>query len=333
MDNIYLIDSKVYKLYKKTIFKRKLLNIYLIDANENSKTLEQVTLIYSKLIRSKMKKKSLIIAMGGGIVQDIAGFVASTYYRGLDWIYVPTTLLAQADSCIGSKTSINFNNSKNLIGTFYPPSVVYINSNFINTLSDKDRDSGLGEIIKIQLTNINISKLLTLVDKIDKIKNKINNKDLLKIVISSLLIKKTFIEKDEFDKGIRNLLNYGHTVGHGIESTSNFQVSHGTAILIGIIIANIISVKRNILSKSVFNQINNKLLFPNIDSKYIMKHYFTTSNLFDKVKFDKKRTNDNLSFVIPNSALKLCKVDDVSKDELIYALNFFNEAILPLILI
>ncbi len=207
-------------------------NMIVIDATENNKKYENIAWIIETLVSKRLRRDSRLVVIGGGVTQDIGCWIASTYMRGIEWVFVPTTLLAQADSCIGSKSSINFGNHKNLLGTFYPPSQVVINRNFLSTLSQHDVRSGMAEIVKLMII-ANYSP-----DLIEK-----NLQDLDNALHDALMIKRRYIELDEFDTGVRNLLNYGHCFGHAIETATNYAIPHGIAVALGMDIANLYSDK------------------------------------------------------------------------------------------
>jgi len=251
-----IVDSKVYGLYHSLFENFNSENILQIDANEFSKNFDKIGKYISFLIERGLKRGNEIAAIGGGIIQDISGFVCSILYRGIIWDYYPTTLLAQCDSCIGGKTSINFLNCKNLIGNFNPPRKITISPEFLNTLQRDEIQSGIGEIIKVFF----IDKRQTISQKalMYAIENSIVSKNLIK---NSLNIKRRIIEVDEFDKGLRNIMNYGHTFGHAIESITNYRVPHGIAVGIGIAIANQLSEK--------INQFNLHKQFSDITKAYL----------------------------------------------------------------
>ena len=205
-------------------------NMIVVEATENNKKYENIAWIIETLVSKRLRRDSRLVVIGGGVTQDIGCWIASTYMRGIEWTFVPTTLLAQADSCIGSKSSINFGNHKNLLGTFYPPSLVVINRNFLSTLSQHDVRSGMAEIVKLMII-ANYSPEL-----IEK-----NLQDLDNALHDALMIKRRYIELDEFDTGIRNLLNYGHCFGHAIETATNYAIPHGIAVALGMDIANLYS--------------------------------------------------------------------------------------------
>lgn len=325
----YIIDANVWELYKDSCLQYlKKPEVIILPISEEQKCLETVLEIYDYLIKRSTKRNMTMISIGGGIIQDITGFAASTLYRGINWIFVPTTLLAQADSCIGSKTSLNYKGFKNLIGTFYPPSEIFIDPNFLATLKDIDFYSGLGEVIKLHIMGgeSNIQKIIGLLPKIVARKNEA----LLTAVYNSLLIKQSYIEEDEFDSGRRNLLNFGHCFGHALETTSNFEIPHGQAVVLGMILANIVARRRGILSDNLESFLLDKLLLPSLKAK-LKKEYFNQQAVISAMQKDKKRTGKDLSLIIMEDGYKLVRVNDVDVSEVTQALNnlvpIFNDAL------
>lgn len=314
-----IVGSNVYSIYKKNIFNKFPKDkVIVIELNEENKTIETVIKVYEKLLEQTAKKNLTIISFGGGINQDVVGFIASTLYRGVNWIYVPTTLLAMADSAIGLKTSLNFKHYKNVLGTFYPPSKIIINADFLKTLPKLNYFSGVGEIIKFYLMKKNaISDLDNTLKKIEKLKSGKNRKDIVNIIEESMKIKQSYMEGDEFDIGRRNLLNYGHEFGHALEPASSFNIPHGVAILIGIIFANTVSLKRKMIDKKVFEDLNKLLLTPNIplDVIKIKNIYFDKNVILENMKKDKKRVGNDLVLVLPQRDFSLIKVNNLSIDE------------------
>lgn len=313
-EKVVIIDKVVFDLYTE-IFTKKFdrLDTILLEAIEENKTLDYAKTLYELLVKKNAKKNLNIISVGGGITQDITGFVASTLYRGVNWIYVPTTFLAQTDSCIGSKTSLNFQSHKNLIGTFYPPTEIYINTIFLNTLLEVDFFSGIGETIKLQLMKeIYPKDFRAIVETVNRATGK---ESLLPLIFDNMQIKLSYMAGDEFDQGRRNLLNYGHCFGHAIETTSNYYIPHGIAVVIGIIFANTISKNRFLLSAEISDFLNKNLLLPNIPLKLKKEHFIM--DILKNMKSDKKRVGEHLTVVIPNEEFRLTKVDNVTESEFI----------------
>lgn len=270
-----IIDKKVLHLYQH-IFDSLFTNfkVFPIDATEERKSYEGVIEVIEQLIEGGFKKNNSLLAIGGGITQDVTAFISSVLYRGVDWYFMPTNLLSQGDSCIGSKTSINFRKYKNQIGGFYPPKKIFIDSNFLKTLEDRDIRSGLGEMAHYFLIDgeesflqydRNLDDALNLGDSISSLIHK------------SLSIKKKMIEIDEFDQGPRNIFNYGHSFGHAIEGYTNYEIPHGIAVSFGMDIANAVSEEYKFLEQGVREDVRLVLKrvwsnthFPNIDlDRYI----------------------------------------------------------------
>ncbi len=303
-----LIDTNILKLYGDTIKTFDSNKIIKIEAKEENKTIDYCLEILKKLLNNRIKKKDLIIAVGGGITQDITGFISSVIFRGIDWKFYPTTLLAQADSCIGSKTSINFENYKNLIGNFYPPQEIYIDVNFLKSLPEDEIKSGIGEMLHYYL--INGSEFT---DKImQEYNNVIDSPGLLNnFIYESLRIKKIMIEIDEFDRNERNIFNYGHTFGHAIETVSRYKINHGQAVTMGMDIANFISHRLGHLDRQQFEDIH-ALLKKNMPEFKLDKD--TIESYTEALSKDKKNLDDNLVCIL-SSGPGLMKKHIISNDQ------------------
>lgn len=314
---VIVVGEIVYKCYKNTIFTRFPKDqLIVVELNEKTKTLETVIKIYKKLLPLTAKKNLTLVSFGGGINQDVTGFVASTLYRGINWIYVPTTLLAMADSAIGLKTSLNHESYKNVLGTFYPPSNIYVCADFLKTLQKTDYLSGVGEIIKFMLMKKNpLKNIDNSIKKIEELKFNRSKKFVTDVIKESIEIKKSYMEGDEFDLGKRNLLNYGHELGHALEATSNFKVPHGIGVIIGMIFANLVSVQRGWIDEKINEKISKALLLPNIKTVKLKKEYFDYKKILEKMKKDKKRISDKLPLVLPNKNFELIKIIDFDFDE------------------
>lgn len=312
-NSVLIIDRNVYELYKEQFKSSEPENIFLFDAIEENKTFDYVKVIYDFLISKAVKRNLTIISIGGGITQDITGFVASTLYRGVNWIFVPTTFLAITDSCIGSKTSLNYEKYKNLIGTFYPPQKIHINTDFLKTLKELDFYSGIGETIKFQLMKEEYPKNFSGVS--ETIKRAVDDQDArLEIIHDNMRVKLDYMAGDEFDLGRRNLLNYGHCFGHALETSSDYYVPHGIAVNIGMIFANLLSMSRGLVSEKDAEYVNTHILLPNIPLKLRLQD-FDENVLLESMKNDKKRVGKYLTIIIPDAEFRMIKVDDVSDDE------------------
>jgi len=259
-----IIDNKVKSLYPDW-FEDVLVkyNYIGIDAAESQKSYQEVEPVINTLIERGFRKNHRLIAIGGGITQDVTAFIASILYRGVQWYFFPTTLLAQGDSCIGSKTSINFGKFKNQVGGFYPPNKIYVDPKFLNTLPFKELQSGLGEMAHYFVVAGE--------EDFDRYKRDyaqaLVDKNVLRGVIArSLEIKKSYIEIDEYDKNERQVFNYGHSFGHAIESLTNYGIPHGIAISVGMDMSNFVSMKKGYITSEVRQ--NSRELFEKIWDGY-----------------------------------------------------------------
>lgn len=256
-----------------------------VNCIESNKTLDGCSVVLSELINHEIKSNSHILAVGGGILQDIAGFCSSVFCRGISYTLVPTTLLSQADSCIGGKTSINFGDKKNILGTFYPPKEIIIMPAFLNTISHVDYISGLGEIYKFAI-----------------LQNKINSFDtngkILDMIYDSLLFKSSILQKDEFDTNERKQLNFGHSIGHAIESYSNYYIPHGIAVTIGCMIESSISNIMGYCNKDIETIIEIGRSLIKMSNLTIDPSYLEFDNLLPYIKADKKNTNNHINMVL-----------------------------------
>ncbi len=298
---LIIIDSNVPKKYKKIFrskyFKKKY--ILSIRFNEKNKNYDSIQKILEVLQKNNFNRNDTIICLGGGIAGDLSGFAASIFKRGIKFVNIPTTLLAQVDSSIGGKTGFNTKFGKNLIGTFYQPSIVISDIETLNSINKREIICGYAEILKhalIQSKNFynylvnNQKKILEL-----------NSQKILILIYKSCLIKKKIVQKDTAEKNIRKILNFGHTFGHAYESTLNFskKLNHGEAVLLGIISAIKLSNKLNILSKKNYENITNhfkKLSLPNDIKKYFKNKDINKIVYF--MKNDKKNTDRYINLVL-----------------------------------
>lgn len=299
-DKIMIItDSNVEKLYGDRLVKglagRESYKT-IINPGESSKTLETVESILSDMLDLNFTRKSKIIALGGGVVGDIAGFCASIYMRGIEFIQVPTTLLAQVDSSVGGKTGVNLPKGKNMIGSFYQPQVVLIDVDTLKSLNNREIVSGLGEVIKYGL----------IWDRefLNEIKNSLKDilslkeKTLKNIIKKSCKIKAEIVSKDEREIGIRKILNYGHTIGHALETITDYKLySHGQAILIGMYYEASMAKNLNMIDSSYFKEIEN--IIQSLEISLDISRY-SREELIDNMMGDKKNRDGKISFILPS---------------------------------
>ncbi len=307
----FLIDENILALYRNQL-ENFMDSVMVIPTpgGENSKTLSQIATLYEKLFKKGFQRNNILVVMGGGSVLDLCGFVASTIYRGVRWISVPTTLLAQVDSCIGGKTSLNFLEWKNQIGTFYPPQQVVIDPHFLKTLPEREIKNGLAEIVKMYL----MDKESSFKDLSHRLTSQpLSDFSWRDIILEALRIKRSYIEEDEFDVGKRNLLNFGHCFGHALESASGFSISHGEAVYVGILFANFVSLNRCYLSERLYRDIE-KVIRPNFTKINFQKFLF--SDLVSGMKQDKKRHGTDLSMILLHKVGELKCYHDLTIEEL-----------------
>lgn len=317
----FVIDEKVYELYREWFRGIPENRLMLICAVESNKILDTALDICEKMTEIPAKRNAHLVSVGGGIIQDITGFVANVLYRGIPWTFVPTTLLASCDSCIGGKTSLNYKNYKNLLGTFYPPDELYICPAFFQTLSQRDYESGLGEVIKFNIM-AGAEGLKNIEDHIDPLLQR-DEACLNRFVHSSLDFKKGFIEVDEFDKGERIKLNFAHTFGHAIETVTHYGIPHGTAVAIGMIMANRIAQQRGLLSADIARR-SEAVLLKVIHTEVSLEDY-TTEQFIAAMRKDKKQVSDQLTAVLMTDVAKdLRIVRDLTQDEVAQAVDYFN---------
>ncbi|HVO30168.1 MAG TPA: 3-dehydroquinate synthase [bacterium] len=308
---LFVVDANVARLHAKPLAAFSREQTLTLEATEENKTFEGATRVYEALLDRAAKKNATIVSLGGGIVQDVTGFAASTLYRGVKWIFVPTTLLAQADSCIGAKTSLNFRRYKNLLGTFYPPHEIHLSPAFLDTLTRDDFFSGLGEVVKLHLMGGD-ARVAELTAALPALRAREPDAT-LRAIRTSLDVKLSWIEGDELDAGKRNLLNYGHDLGHALESTSEFKVPHGQAVVAGMLFANSLARRRGVLSPALEERLR-PLLLGTLVTRPTRAH-LETPRIVDAMGKDKKRTGKGLAVILLRDGLALEKIDDATPDE------------------
>lgn len=266
---------------------------FVFPEGEESKNLDTVRSLYEKLIIEKFDRNDVLIALGGGVVGDLTGYTAATYLRGIDFIQIPTSLLSQVDSSIGGKTGVDFDSYKNMVGAFHMPKLVFMNLKVLDTLSVRQFNSGMGEIVKH-----GIIKDKAYFDWLNANKDSIKAKDfdtLYEMVRRSCIVKKNVVENDPTEKGERALLNFGHTLGHAIEKYMNFEFLHGECVFIGVLLATIISYNKGLISKE-----DKELVFDTVNAFDVPKlpKDLDIAKVVSYTKNDKKVTGDKIKFVL-----------------------------------
>ena len=318
--NLVLItNKKIEKLHisriKNTLLKK---NKIIISDGEKYKNQDSITKIYNYLLKNKCSRDSCIVAFGGGVIGDMAGFAAATYQRGINFIQVPTTLLSMVDSSVGGKTGINHPLGKNMIGSFHQPIAVIVDTEILKTLSKRQFNAGMSEVIKY-----GIIKDKNFFNWIAKNTEKIKAQDtdsIIKIVKRSCEIKAEIVALDEKEKNIRALLNLGHTFGHAIENYLGYgKWLHGEAVACGFLIACSIAIQKSTMDVTEYNKIKSLLKAFSLPTK--LPKNINIERLFEIMSLDKKVKNNKMVYVIPNNIGKAYITNKISKNIVIKALK------------
>ena len=300
--SLVVISEKVNKLYGKTLgFNKE--EIFVLKDGEKEKNFKNYKKILEKAMQIGLTRKDAIIAIGGGVAGDIAGFAASTYMRGIDYIQVPTTLLACVDSSVGGKVAIDTSYGKNLVGCFYQPKAVFINLNFLKTLDERQYKTGLGEVVKYVFIEKSCmcKDELNLANFINENTSKILSKNLStleQLIVNCIKLKISVVEQDEKEQGLRRILNFGHTYGHAVEKITNYkQYTHGEAVVKGIKFAFNLAEKRGLIDK------NYHCYADDIIDKFQFKFVkdFPQNKLLSAMKLDKKSELGKINFILPTN--------------------------------
>lgn len=294
-NSVTIIDRAVASTYRQPLApalqNRPVLEV---SATEEAKTPSGVLAAWEFFQKSNATKSTELVVIGGGIIQDIAQFAAHNYYRGIRWHFIPTTLLAQADSCIGGKCGINLGPYKNQLGVFHSPSRIGICLEFLKTLSDADVCSGYGEILKLHLTRSSAEWFSDLVANVNQ--GGWRNPQLSRLIRQSLEVKRGVIEEDEYERDLRRILNYGHTFGHALESISRHQIPHGIAVAWGIDLVNYIAWQTGRIPEKHFETVHQ---FIETHFKWRLKEPVKADDLIHAIRRDKKVENTTIYLILP----------------------------------
>lgn len=308
-----ITNNTLEKLYPDLVssFENKI----VIKDGEEYKNFETFEFIINELLKRKIERKDLILALGGGVVGDLAGFAASSVLRGVNFVQIPTTLLSQVDSSVGGKTGFNTKYGKNLIGAFYQPESVLIDTNFLKTLPVREIKTGLGEVVKYSFIEKNCSDdekihLSKYLDEADP-----NNLDFKEIIYRSVALKASVVSKDEKEAGLRAVLNFGHTFAHSIETITNYKnFTHGEAVAMGMKLAFELSYNLNFINKEyldyAFNLIDKFNLAP------VYKIECDKDEYINIMKSDKKVSNSKIRLVLPTSKGEVKIFDNINEDDI-----------------
>lgn len=311
-----IADENVWKIYGDELvstLKKEYSHVDHISLTlgEINKSLDTVCKCYSFLIENKYDRKDVIIALGGGICGDLAGFVSASYMRGIAFVQVPTTLLSMVDSSSGGKTGVNFESYKNMIGAFKMPSLVYINTSTLKTLNDREYASGMAEILKAGLIRDGIF-YEWLINNFPSINDR-EDEYVSEMILKSVNIKKMYVEKDPYEKNERAILNFGHTVGHALEKYTDFKYSHGECVALGSVAAAYLSYKRELLTMEEFYEIRDMFVPFGLP---ISLENIDTDRVIDYMKSDKKNISGRIRFILLKKIGKGFICEDITEDEL-----------------
>ena len=297
--------------YLTNHLKAQEIHIITLPDGEEYKNIDSINYAFDRLFDAKFDRNSTLIAFGGGVIGDMTGFVASIFLRGIKFLQIPTTLLATVDSSVGGKTGINNKYGKNLIGSFYQPEAVFIDTHFLSTLEKREFAAGMAEVIKMAI----------MFDKefFENLKN--HTLSLEEIIKRSVEIKADIVNQDEKEKGIRSVLNYGHTFAHVIENETNYkQYLHGEAVAIGMVMANELSKELGFLTKAEAEDIKKTLKECNLPTDYKIKDI---NSFYEHFFLDKKTTDNKIKFIIPNHIGEYKIVKNIDKEIILNVLRKF----------
>lgn len=292
---------------------------YVFPAGEEHKNLDTVRALYTYLIEEHFDRRDLLIALGGGVVGDLTGFAAATYLRGVDFVQVPTTLLAQADSSVGGKTGVDFDGYKNMVGAFKMPRLVYMNAATLTTLDERQYYSGFAEVMKSALIR-DAAFYEWLIGNMYEIRDR-ELDAMTEMSYRSCLIKKTVVEKDPTEQGERALLNLGHTIGHAIEKAKHFTMCHGECVALGMVAAAYISWKKQMLSMEEYYEIRDMFVPFNLP---ISVDDIDPQEILRLTKSDKKMAGGHIRFILLKKIGKAVIDTTVTDEEILAAIDEIN---------
>lgn len=299
---------------------KKMVSSFTFTAGEDNKNLTTVYKLYEKLIKEKFERNDVILAVGGGVVGDLAGFCAATYLRGIRFAQIPTTLLAMSDSSVGGKTGVDFLSYKNMVGAFHQPKLVYMNVNTLISLPEREYISGMAEVIKYGYIYDK-----EFIDYLRDNANKVLDKDystLEYIIFHSCRIKKEVVEKDPLEDGLRAILNYGHTIGHAVEKLMEFKLLHGECVAIGMMSAARIALSRGLISEKEFSDMKDILVSFKLYRKINLSEIaFSKEDILSATKSDKKMQGGRVKFILTTEIGRAEIYRDVTDEELMLGIN------------
>lgn len=324
---LVVTDSNVEPLYAREV-ERILLNagydvaVYSFPAGEKHKDMKQILGICNACLEHQMDRGSMVLALGGGVVGDMAGFAAAIYMRGIRFVQLPTTLLSQSDSSVGGKTGIDFGGGKNLLGAFHQPKLVYINVSALKTLPEREFISGIGEVIKHGMIadRVFFDELLGEAEHIKALEPEV----LIAMAKKNCWIKAQVVMQDEHELGIRANLNFGHTIGHGIEAACDFALTHGHCVALGMLAAARIACVRGILEEKELARLKEILVVYGFELEQKLP---AAEQIFALMQKDKKKARGKLKFILPVGIGKVIQTTDVTQEEIKDAIAYIGGSV------
>ncbi len=313
---LVVTNTKVYSLYGEKL-KNKDAEFIVLPDGEEYKNREILNQIIDKALEIKLERKDAIIALGGGVIGDMAGFAAATYQRGIDFIQIPTTLLAQVDSSVGGKVAVNHKLGKNVIGSFYQPKLVLADTNTLNTLDDRQFKTGLSEVIKYAFIekSCNADEDYHLFEFLKANKEEIYRKDhkiLQELIKICCLLKSSVVNQDEKEKGLRAILNFGHTYAHAIENITDYKLyTHGEAVSIGMKLIFDLAKNLKIISEDYYNSAINLINEYNLITEIGI--HLDSDTFYEAMMADKKVKNKSINFVMPTKEKEVSIMNNIDK--------------------
>ena len=294
--------------------------VYAFTAGEENKNIDSILGICGACVEHGLDRKSMILALGGGVVGDMAGFAAAIYMRGIDFVQIPTTLLSQSDSSVGGKTGIDFMESKNILGAFHQPKLVYINVNTLKTLPPVEFVSGMGEVVKHGI--IRDAEFYKFIKENSSLIKSLDSATLIKMSKINCGIKASVVEQDEKENGLRAILNFGHTIGHAAESALNFTVTHGECVGLGMVAVSKIAADRGLIDEATLEDIEETLKEYDFRTRMPLP---PAEEIYGFMQKDKKKANGKLKFVLPVKIGDVIGTRDVTEKEIYDAIGFISE--------
>lgn len=328
---LIVTNDTVKELYLKNLLSELSefeLEIISLPDGEEYKNIDSLQKIWDKATTIKLERKDCIIALGGGVIGDMAGFAAASYLRGIDFIQIPTTLLAQVDSSVGGKVAINNKEGKNLLGAFYQPKLVLIDTSTLSTLPERELKTGLSEVVKYSFIEKTCGceqdfRLRTFLKQNKENIYKLDKETMINLIYYCCKLKACVVSQDEKEAGLRAILNLGHTIGHAIEKVTKYNVfKHGEAVAIGMVGAFKIAYDKNLITEDYFN--DSIKLLENQELSYCLPANLSSQSIVEAISYDKKIQAGKIRFILPGAEGIVAIFDDVSTEQMLDTIEFIR---------